>query len=150
MELKVPPAVLFLIAAMLIVLVGWATAGIRIAIPGIRLIALIITAAAGVIAITSIITFRRAKTTINPHTPDRSSTLLISGIYQYSRNPIYLSLALLLIACALYISSIVALIIVPAFVLYMNRYQILPEERALESRFGAQYAAYKRAVRRWI
>ena len=62
----------------------------------------------------------------------------------------YLGFVLGLAAWALFLGNPVAALIVPAFVLYMNRFQIEPEERALEARFGAAYAAYRRAVRRWL
>ena len=62
----------------------------------------------------------------------------------------YLGLLLTLLAWTVFLSNPVALLFVPLFVLYMNRYQIGPEERVLSSLFGAEYAAYTKKVRRWI
>jgi protein-S-isoprenylcysteine O-methyltransferase Ste14 len=62
----------------------------------------------------------------------------------------YLSLLLALAAWATWLGSWPALLVVPAFVLAMNRWQIRPEERALAALFGAEYEAYRRSVRRWL
>lgn len=94
--------------------------------------------------------FFRSRTTINPLKPASASALVTGGIYRFTRNPMYLGLATLLLAWATYLGSLAALAGVPLFVLYMNRFQIAPEERALEARFGAEYIAYRRRVRRWL
>ena len=94
--------------------------------------------------------FRRAGTSFDPLTPAKATTLVTSGIYRRTRNPMYLGLALLLVAWGVWLSTLPGLMVVPLFVLYMNRFQIGPEERALESIFGAEYDAYRRRVRRWL
>jgi protein-S-isoprenylcysteine O-methyltransferase Ste14 len=76
--------------------------------------------------------------------------LVSSGVYRFTRNPMYLGLLLTLLAWAVFLSNPVALLFVPVFVLYMNRYQIHPEERVLSSLFGTEYSAYKERVRRWL
>jgi protein-S-isoprenylcysteine O-methyltransferase Ste14 len=97
-----------------------------------------------------VVAFRRAKTTVNPMEPNTTSSLVVSGIYRYTRNPMYLGFLLILIAWAAALSNVLALLSAPAFVLYMNCFQILPEERALASRFARDYAEYRARVRRWI
>ncbi|HEX6927780.1 MAG TPA: isoprenylcysteine carboxylmethyltransferase family protein, partial [Gammaproteobacteria bacterium] len=82
--------------------------------------------------------------------PGRASALVVAGIYRRSRNPMYLGFALLLLALGIHLRSLSALLILPAFVLYMNRFQIAPEERALEARFGEEYNVYRQSVRRWL
>lgn len=96
------------------------------------------------------VSFRRAKTTVNPLKPETATSLVTAGIYQYSRNPMYVGFALFLLAWAVYLSSPVALLGVVGFVLYMNHFQIAPEEAALETLFGREFAAYKARVRRWL
>lgn len=96
------------------------------------------------------ISFRRAKTTVNPLKPASASALVTSGIYQYTRNPMYVGFALWLLAWGLYLASPLVLLGVLGFVLYMNRFQINPEERALGQLFGADFAAYRQRVRRWL
>jgi len=102
------------------------------------------------ISIFGIVSFRRAKTTINPHKPSAASSLVTSGVYRYTRNPMYLGLSVTLMGWAVFLSNPLALLAVPLFVLYINKFQINPEERVLSSLFGAEYAAYKEKVRRWL
>ncbi len=82
--------------------------------------------------------------------PDTASSVVTAGIYRATRNPMYLGLALALAGWAMYLSNLVALLIVPAFVAYMTQFQIKPEERTLLAKFGPGFAAYMAAVRRWI
>jgi protein-S-isoprenylcysteine O-methyltransferase Ste14 len=102
------------------------------------------------ISISGMVSFRRAKTTINPIKPSAASSLVTSGVYRYTRNPMYLGLSVTLMAWGVFLSNLLALLAVPLFVLYINRFQINPEERVLSSLFGAEYAAYKEKVRRWL
>ena len=98
----------------------------------------------------SVLSFHRARTTVNPMQPQQASVLVESGIYQYSRNPMYLGFAIILAAWALALGSPLTLLGVVAFVLYMNRFQIAPEEWALEALFGVSFVRYRARVRRWI
>lgn len=103
-----------------------------------------------VCALAAFFGFVRSRTTINPLQPERASVLVTDGIYRYTRNPMYLSLLLLLLGYAVELWSWPALLGPVAYVTYITRFQILPEERVLEDKFGADYRAYKRKVRRWI
>ncbi|MBZ0113624.1 MAG: isoprenylcysteine carboxylmethyltransferase family protein [Thermoanaerobaculia bacterium] len=94
--------------------------------------------------------FRRHRTTVNPTRPTRSRRLVTTGLYRWSRNPIYLGLLCLLVAWAFRLSSPASLVLTPLFVLYLNRYQIVPEERALEKIFGEAFEEFCRQTRRWI
>ena len=102
------------------------------------------------LCLAGVVSFRRAKTTVNPMKPDSTSSLVVSGIYRYTRNPMYLGFLLILLAWAAALSNMLALVMLPAFVLYMNRFQISPEERVLASRFAQDYAEYRARVRRWL
>ncbi|KEA62120.1 putative protein-S-isoprenylcysteine methyltransferase [Marinobacterium lacunae] len=102
------------------------------------------------IGVLALVQFRRARTTFHPHTPEKASQLVESGLYRYSRNPMYLAILMLLCAYALHAPSWLAPFWPVAFVLYMNRFQIAPEERVLRHIFGESYERYLRRVRRWI
>jgi protein-S-isoprenylcysteine O-methyltransferase Ste14 len=94
--------------------------------------------------------FRRVKTTVNPMNPESTSSLVMSGIYRYSRNPMYLGFLLILLGWSAFLANVLALLLAPAFVLFMNRFQICPEERVLTRRFAHPYAEYRARVRRWL
>lgn len=94
--------------------------------------------------------FRRQRTTVNPLAPARAGSLVIAGPYRFTRNPMYLGMALILLAWCLWLGSAAALLALAAFVGYITRFQIVPEERALAGRFGAAYEDYRRRVRRWV
>lgn len=131
--------------------------GLARALPGLqfeygwRLLVTAFLAIAGVtLAASGIALFRRARTTINPHKPGATTALVASGPYRFSRNPMYAGMLLVLLAWAAFLAAPLALLGPAAFVLYINRFQIEAEERALTSRFGAEYDAYRSRVRRWL
>lgn len=103
-----------------------------------------------VMMLISIWQFRRARTTLTPLQPATASSLVTSGVYRISRNPIYAGFLLCLCGWGCYLANPYAFIGPLVFVLYMNRFQIQPEERALRERFGQEYDAYVRLVRRWL
>lgn len=102
------------------------------------------------IALIAFVCMWRARTTINPLQPDKASSLVTNGIFRFSRNPLYLSLLLLLIAYAIRLESAMVWIGPCAFVAYVTRFQIVPEERVLTEKFGQAYVAYKDRTRRWL
>ena len=101
----------------------------------------------GVMGVTQ---FRIAQTTPNPQALEKVSSLVTSGIYRYSRNPMYLGLVLILLGWAFYLSHFLAFVLLPVFILYMTRFQIQPEEQMMARKFGKTYQAYLNKVRRWI
>ena len=116
-----------------------------------RLIVAVILSAMGIaIAIGGVMSFRRAQTTVNPLKPETSAALVSTGVYSFTRNPMYLGMTLVLFAWAVYLSSIWSLLGPVLFALYITRFQIVPEERVLAGLFGAPFAAYKKRVRRWL
>ena len=94
--------------------------------------------------------FRRAHTTVNPLKPEEASSLVVAGVYRFTRNPMYVGFAALLLAWAAWLAVPVALLGPALFVAYITRFQIIPEERALRARFGDAFEAYCRQVRRWL
>lgn len=124
------------------------------AVPGLpamlRWIALVLAIAGLAFDARSVLDFVRARTTINPLKPATSSTLVTAGLYRVTRNPMYVGMALLLLAWTAWLGTPWALLGVAAFVAWITRFQILPEERALAQRFGAEFDAYRHRVRRWL
>jgi len=117
--------------------------------PKIALVAIL--AAAGVaFDLLGLLAFRAARTTINPFKPERASAMVIRGVYRISRNPMYVGLALLLLAWAVYLSALLPFAGPVIFALYITRFQIKPEERALLAKFGPAFAQYMSSVRRWV
>ena len=94
--------------------------------------------------------FRKASTTVNPLLPEESSKLVTSGIYRYSRNPMYIGFFLFLVAWSILLGSLVTLLVLPIYVLLITKVQIVPEEVILEEKFQNEYRQYKSNVRRWI
>jgi protein-S-isoprenylcysteine O-methyltransferase Ste14 len=102
------------------------------------------------ISVSGMVAFRRAKTTINPVKADAATSLVSSGIYRITRNPMYVGLFITLLAWAAFLGKPAALLVLPLYVAYIHRFQILPEERILTQLFGAEYTAYQQRVRRWL
>lgn len=150
LELKLPPLLLLAVCALAMWLQASLTPGLSMQFPGQLLLAALLAIVGGVIASAGVLAFRRAHTTVNPTKPESSSSVVSTGIYAYSRNPMYLGLVLLLLALAALLGNVLALLWLALFITYMNRYQITPEERALQANFGADYSAYLARVRRWI
>ncbi len=150
LEAKIPPPAVAV--AVGIAMWGISLLAPQVAMPaGIRWAAcLTIVILALVFSAGGILSFRRAHTTVNPTTPEAASSLVVSGIYRVTRNPMYVGLSLVLIAWAVFLSSAWALLGPVAFVLYITRIQIAPEERALSKLFGTEYASYTARVRRWL
>jgi protein-S-isoprenylcysteine O-methyltransferase Ste14 len=150
LEITVPPVAV----AVLIAIAMWCVSsfGPSLALPVLVRLSItgaLVAAGAG-ICVAAVVSFRRANTTVNPTRPEATSALVTSGIYRFSRNPMYLGFLLILIGWAAFLSSVPALTGAPLFVLYMNRFQVRPEEKAMSSIFGEEYEAYKTEVRRWL
>ncbi|MCH8498453.1 MAG: isoprenylcysteine carboxylmethyltransferase family protein [Marinobacter sp.] len=107
-------------------------------------------AAGAMLAVLGVLEFRNARTTVDPRYPEQSAHLVVSGVYRYSRNPMYLGFLMILLGTALCLTNLTALMMLPVFVLYMNRFQIQPEERFMRQKFGQEYEAYAGRVRRWL
>jgi protein-S-isoprenylcysteine O-methyltransferase Ste14 len=150
LELKIPPPVVALVVAGAMWAIARATPPMPIP-PSISALAAGTLALAGfAIALSGVLAFRRARTTIHPHKPQETSALVITGIYRFSRNPMYLGLLLVVLAWAVFLSAAWSFAGPVAFVLYIGRFQIHPEERVLSAKFGEAYAVYNSKVRRWL
>ena len=112
--------------------------------------ALALLAAGMLLMLAAAVQFMLAKTTINPLRPSRASSLITTGVFAISRNPIYLADLLILAAAAVWLGNALNAPLLALFVWIINRFQITPEEHALSARFGEAYAAYRARVRRWM
>jgi protein-S-isoprenylcysteine O-methyltransferase Ste14 len=150
LELKVPPLALVLLAGGCMWLISRAAPAFGFAFPAPVACATGAVIIGVAIAGMGIISFRMAETTVNPMKPESSSALVVTGIYRFSRNPMYLGFLWILLGWGIFLSNALAFLILPGFVFYMNRFQIEPEERALTNLFGRAFVAYRGRVRRWI
>lgn len=150
LENRIPPP----LVAALLALCMWLLAGANPTLAGNAIVLATAVAAVVVVGISfcvsGVISFRRARTTVNPLQPHKASALVTSGVYRVSRNPMYVGFAFLLLGWALALGEPLAFLGVPAFVLFITRFQIIPEERALTTLFGTEFERYCTAVRRWI
>jgi protein-S-isoprenylcysteine O-methyltransferase Ste14 len=150
LALKVPPVAQVIITAAAMYGVSKMVPALTFSLNGSTALAVglgVIGMSLGVMGVTQ---FRIAQTTPNPQALEKVSSLVTSGIYQYSRNPMYLGLVLILLGWAFYLSHFLAFVLLPVFILYMTRFQIQPEEQMMARKFGKTYQAYLNKVRRWI
>lgn len=157
LELKVPPVILFLVALGAIYFstkfINTLLSDTFTAVSGYQhALAYLFTVLGVLSGVVGVITFKRARTTVNPVSIENASNLVTHGIFRYSRNPMYLGMALILIGAACYTNANIyfSIVVLFCFCLYMTTFQIKPEERMLTSLFGQAYLDYLAATRRWI
>ena len=150
LELKIPPVALFMVTFLIMGIVSAVLPVASFTLPGASAVASVLAFAGAGIAVAGVYAFRRHGTTVNPMKPETTVSVVIVGIYRFTRNPMYLGLAVILVGWAIYLTNVVAMLLVPAFVAYMTEFQIKPEERALRAKFGPGFADYMLEVRRWI
>jgi protein-S-isoprenylcysteine O-methyltransferase Ste14 len=147
---RIPPVAVFLLVALLMWAVAAWLPSWRLALPGRTALAVLLLIAAGAIGIAGLRAFDRARTTVDPLRPGRASALVTFGIYRRTRNPMYVALAMALLAWAVWLAHPLATAGIVAFVAWMNRFQIAAEELALQALFGAEFEQYCREVPRWL
>lgn len=149
LELKIPPLLLFIVTAAAMALPDliegtlwqWSPfTGVGLSLGAMALL----------LIIASVLTFRRASTTVNPMNPELARSIVDHGVFAVSRNPMYLAMTVGLFGEVLVLAQIFALPVPVLFALYLHRFQVLPEERLLAQRFGLEYQGYLRRVRRWL
>ncbi|MAR90469.1 MAG: protein-S-isoprenylcysteine methyltransferase [Pseudomonadales bacterium] len=150
LELKIPPLALVPLFGLLMWLAHRVTPDLGIPLSWRAYNSVLMGLIGFAAALAGVVSFRRARTTVDPRVPHHSSALVANGIYRYSRNPMYLGFLSWLLAWGLYLDNAAAILLALAFVPYMNRFQIIPEERALQQRFGEPYTQYCQRVRRWL
>ena len=150
MKLLIPPPIQALLSVILMWLISIYFLQANFSLNAINVFALVFLIIAVIIIILSINKFRKIRTTISPLEPNKTSSLVNSGIYRYTRNPMYLGLLLMLFSTVLFLKNFISFLIIPLFILFITRNQILPEEETLDNIFGEEYKNYKKTVRRWI
>jgi protein-S-isoprenylcysteine O-methyltransferase Ste14 len=150
LELKVIPPFVALLAALLTWLIARLTPGLEISHMTRSVVALGFCGVAVVLLVLALLAFRQHKTTYHPQSVNEARALVTGGVFNYSRNPMYLAMALGLAGWAVYLASPFALLGLVFFVAYIQRFQIVPEERALAAKFGESYGVYRQRVRRWL
>ena len=150
LELKIPPLGLVIVAALLMWLGAVYFPTLNFRYPFQSVVAWVIGLSGALACALGVIEFRRAKTTVDPTKPDSASSLVRTGLYRRTRNPMYVGFLLILTGWAVTLANLTSFLILPAFVVYVNRFQIKPEERALASIFGDDFKAYCAEARRWI
>lgn len=150
LENRIPPPIIVLIFAGAMWLAATLTSDTVLDFHWQWILAIIFGISGLLIALQGVLEFSRAKTTINPVKIDAASSLVTSGIFAYTRNPMYLGMTFFLIAIAFLLNRITPFAGPIIFVLFITRFQILPEERIMEKKFDEEYKAYREKTRRWI
>lgn len=147
LDLKIPPVIVLAVFAGIIV-------GIPLVIPfyAVQSVGLCVffILLGIIITLLGVWEFRKSKTTVNPTTPEKSSQIVNTGIYRFSRNPMYLGMALGLVGLTFGFGNHLSWLGVVGFVAYITQFQIIPEEKILKEVFGKNYINYLKRVRRWI
>lgn len=152
MKATIPPPIVFLICAVFMWLINASipTVHFDFRYQNILFWIVLITGLALLVAASTNI-FKR-KTTIHPNRKalSQATSLVTTGPFRYTRNPIYLGMAIMLVAWLIFLANVLTVVGVIFFVMFITEYQIKPEEEALVKIFGEEYLRYKRSVRRWI
>ena len=150
LALKVPPVAQVIITAAAMYGVSKMVPALTFSLNGSTALAVGLGVMGLSLGIMGVTQFRIAQTTPNPQALEKVSSLVTSGVYQYSRNPMYVGLVLILLGWAFYLFHFLAFVLLPIFILYMTRFQIQPEEQMMARKFGKTYQDYLNKVRRWI
>ena len=148
MNNKIPPPILLLICGLFTYYSDHLFSQIQIASSNVLFILLILSGVGVIYSAAS--SFRKNQTTINPLQPEQATKLVTSGIFKYSRNPMYLGMALIILALAFKFNLIGGLAAFVFFVAYITKFQIMPEEKALLKIFKDEFELYMKKTRRWL
>jgi protein-S-isoprenylcysteine O-methyltransferase Ste14 len=102
------------------------------------------------ILISAVNSFKKQSTTVNPIKIENASSLVTSGVFEYSRNPMYLGMALILLGLAFMFNVIGGIIFTILFTIFITKFQIRPEEEVMQRLFGEDFLKYKKNVRMWV
>ena len=150
LENRVPPPLVVVLIGVAMAVIAWFTPAAEMG-SSLRFVGGGIIIALGVLVVVQgARTFWQNKTTINPVDLESASALVTSGVFRFSRNPMYVGFTAMLLGWAVFLAAPSALLGPVAFVLFTNRFQIVPEERVMRDKFGQAYDDYQAQVRRWL
>lgn len=150
LELKIPPLVVMIVCIAVVFLLHLALPILSLHFSAQAAIAALMCFAAATICAVAVLQCHFSGTTVDPRNPRATNELIISGVFRLSRNPMYLGFSMFISAAVLLTGNLVAIATVPIFVLYMNRFQIQPEELQLSKKFPQSFKEYQDRVRRWL
>jgi len=150
LELRLPPVVVVAIAALLMLALDRAFPGLAFSWPPAKLAAGVVGSVGVLTAALGVLAFRRSGTTVDPRYPEKAAQLVTAGIYRFTRNPMYLGMALALAGGALLLGNWLCFVVLPLFMAYLSRFQIRVEERHMDALFGDAFTRYRARVRRWL
>ena len=150
LELKLPPPLVALLVAGVMWELAKLTPQMELSGSFRHLVSGVLFLTGVLLALSAALTFRRSKTTVNPLKPEAATALVSGGPFRVSRNPMYLGLLLVLVGWSVSLGAPWSLAGPVAFVFYIQRFQIIPEERVMALKFGVAYAQYCAGVRRWL
>ena len=150
LKLKILPVFQVFICGFIIWLLDKIYPVATINLPSNSLVAIVLIILGVLMVVLGGMAFRRQKTTVDPRDPSKSSALVIVGVYQYTRNPMYMGALLSLFGLVVYFGSVSGVFVLPLFIWCMNELQIKWEEKALLEKFGEPYKVYMENVRRWF
>ncbi|MES2669894.1 MAG: isoprenylcysteine carboxylmethyltransferase family protein [Pseudomonadota bacterium] len=150
LDTAIPPPVVMLLAGAAMWAVAHGSPGFAHALPLRTPLAILVGIVGLLCNLLPKLRFGRVGTTVNPMRPQSTRHLVVDGLHRYSRNPMYVGQVLLLVAWGIFLGNGPAMMLPLLFALYITRFQIVPEERALAAVFGDAYAAYRNRVRRWL
>ncbi|HET8865701.1 MAG TPA: isoprenylcysteine carboxylmethyltransferase family protein [Gracilimonas sp.] len=150
LKLKIPPVVVFLICLGLIWVIHQFIPNQSFLFKAGKFIGIGLVILGGSIGVLAVIEFAQKSTTLNPHRPENTKEFVQSGVYKFSRNPMYLGLLIVLISPVFYWGNLFTIVVLLLFIWYMNEFQIKPEEEIMEQKFRDEFLEYRKEVRRWV
>ena len=150
LSLKIPPVAQTIVAILLIWLLDRYAPIYHIKFIYQSIVAGTLIGIGAIVALSGVFAFIKLNTTVDPRYPEKASELVIIGIYKYSRNPMYLGILFVITGIAVYFGALSSVFVISPFVAFINKYQIVPEEVALQEKFSENYTRYAQNVRRWL
>ncbi len=147
---KVPPLIVLFLIAFLMWTISMITPEFTLSESILSISAILFFLIGIFFSVSGVLAFKQAQTTTDPRVPENSSKIVKTGIYNISRNPMYVGFAFFLLSWSMVLSSPSCIIGIIFFIIYLNRFQIETEERILTDKFGEQYKSYLKSVRRWL
>ncbi len=153
LKLKCPPPIVMLLSGLLSLLLsqrGGEFLQLQIADMSNLLWPLSFLLAGVALAAAGVKEFITHHTTINPLEPNKTKHLVMSGVFQLTRNPMYLGMLIVLLGWGDFLDNFLGFSGALVFFLYMTAFQIKPEEAIMRDKFGEPYRQYCQSVRRWL